>query len=175
MKPWCSWESGVLEFMSSCAIVCMNQWVLEFAEFLGIQGTWVHGFMRHCVHESMSSWILGVLGNPVYWSYCESRSLALQSADFLEIGRQCVGAWGSSSFWSSRQASCSLRCSALSFFLLFGSLAVFLSFFFLVFLRWPYHPMVCIQLPYCTCNMYLSGHTSLIFCSSLLLYIYIYI
>ena len=29
-----------------------------------VRSTWVHEFMRYCLHESMSSWILCVLGNP---------------------------------------------------------------------------------------------------------------
>ena len=66
--------SGVLEFMNSCAIACMNPWVLEFFVFLGIQSAWVHELTRHCLHESMSSWILEVLGYLSSWVYAPVRA-----------------------------------------------------------------------------------------------------
>ena len=52
--------------------------------------------------------------NPLASSFLAySRSLALQSADLLlEVGRRCVGAWGSPFLWCSLQASCSLRHSS---------------------------------------------------------------
>ena len=75
-----------------------------------------------------------------------SRSLALQSAVFMEVGRRCVGAWGSPFLWCSLQASCSLRCSCfLSFLVSLSSPLLFprLAFLFVFLFRflWTLYPM----------------------------------
>ena len=122
-------------------------------------GSWLLAFA--CCVEAVEN---GHWGFPrPFFFLAFSRSLALQSTDFLEVGRRCVGAWGSPLLWCSLQASCSLRFSSFfpCSFSLFSCSSFFSSPFSpfslsLLFASFSHGP-----LPYCTCStqhsMYLSG------------------
>ena len=89
--------------------------------WLMAHGSWLLG-----VSKKLLKIAIRVFPRPFPFFLAFSRSLALQSAGILDVGRRCVGAWGSPFLWRSLQASCSLRFS--SFFpLLFRRLSPFES------------------------------------------------
>jgi hypothetical protein len=92
-----------------------------FEGLLMAHGSWLLG-----VSKKLLKIAIRVFPRPFPFFLAFSRSLALQSAGILDVGRRCVGAWGSPFLWRSLQASCSLRFS--SFFpLLFRRLSPFES------------------------------------------------